>query len=268
MSGESEHRWGPGYQEGYSSATPHARQKMYDREGRRQKAEKVLAVIRDYFGSLDRVRALDLGCSTGIMASYYAEALGHVTGIDIDDQAIAHARREFMRPNLAFETRNGLATGFPSDSFDAIICAHVYEHVPEAERLFSEIHRLLSPGGVCYFAGTNRLNLIEPHYGPLPFLFLSLMPRSLADLYLRALRRSDRYYERPRTVWSLRRLTRQFEVIDYTRRIIADPQRFNATDQIAPQSLAQRAALLAVDWAYWLFPTYVWLLRKPPAASA
>src|SRR5712664_2515761 len=200
------------------------------------------------------------------MASYYAEASGHVTGIDIHEQAIAHARRSFPRANLTFEARDGLATGFPEKSFDVITCAHVYEHVPESTRLLAEVHRLLKPGGVCYFAATNRLNLIETHYGRLPFL--SLLPRPLANLYLRLLRRSDRYYEKPRTIWGLRRLARNFEVIDYTRRIIAEPERFKATDQIRPHTLAQRAALLAVDWTYWLFPTYVWLLRKPVPDSA
>jgi SAM-dependent methyltransferase len=265
MTAESKPRWGAEYQEGYSSATPGARKKMYDVEGRRLKADKVLAVIRDHFGSLGHLEALDLGCSTGIMASYYAEELAHVTGIDIDEDAVAHARRAFARPNLTFEVRDGLSTGFPEGSFDVITCAHVYEHVPEAERLFAEIHRLLKPGGVCYFAGTNRLNLIEPHYGRLPFL--SLLPRPLANLYVRVLRRSDRYYEKPRTLWGLRRLTAGFQLIDYTRRIIASPEQFKATDQIPPHSLVQRAALLAVDRAYWLFPTYVWLLRKPPAGA-
>src|SRR5262249_31082787 len=155
-----------------------AREKMYDVEGRRQKADKVLAVLRDHFGSLEQLRALDVGCSTGIMASYYAEALGHVTGIDIDEEAIAHARRSYPRENLDFEARDGLDTGLYASSFDVVTCAHVYEHVPESSRLLAEIHRVLKPGGVCYFAATNRLNLIEPHYGRLPFL--SWMPRLLA----------------------------------------------------------------------------------------
>jgi hypothetical protein len=87
----------------------------------------------------------------------------------------------------------------------------------------------------------------------------------MADLYVRLLRRSDRYYEKPLTVWGLRRLVREFEIIDYTRRIIAEPARFHATEQIHPGTLLQRAALLLIDLAYWASPTYVWLLRKPDA---
>ena len=84
--------WGADYQDGYSSANAVSRENMYDREGRRQNADKVLAVLRDHFGRLGELRALDLGCSTGIMASYYAEEVGHVTGIDIDEQAIDWCR--------------------------------------------------------------------------------------------------------------------------------------------------------------------------------
>jgi 2-polyprenyl-3-methyl-5-hydroxy-6-metoxy-1,4-benzoquinol methylase len=253
-------RWGTGYQEGYSS-TPVAHEAMYDLEGRRQKADKVLAVLKDHFGAIGDLKALDVGCSTGIMASLYAEALGHVTGIDIDVEAIAHARRMFPFPNLAFEARDGLNTGLPSNSFDVVTCAHVYEHVPNSTALLAEIHRLLRQGGVCFFSATNRIRLIEPHYGRLPLL--SLLPRPLAHCYLRLLGRSDHYYEKPLTVWGLRRLTRNFEVIDYTQTIIADPVRYRATAEIEPGSLLQRAALLIIRWAYWLCPTYVWLLRKP-----
>lgn len=266
MTAESKPRWGTEYQEGYSCATAVSQERMYDVEGRRQKADKVLAVLADHFGSLERLDALDLGCSTGIMASLYADGLGHVTGIDIDEQAISHARKSFARPNLRFESRDGMNTGLPASSFDVITCAHVYEHVPDATKLFREIHRLLKPGGVCYFAGTNRLNLIETHYGRLPFL--SWMPRPLANRYLRVLGRGNQYYEKPRTLWDLRRLTRQFELIDYTRRIIAEPERFKATDQIRPGSIVQKLALAMVDWMYWLCPTYVWLLRKAPSTSS
>lgn len=35
-------------------------------------------------------------------------------------------------------------------SFDAVICAEVLEHVPEPEKILSEINRVLSPGGRVY----------------------------------------------------------------------------------------------------------------------
>ena len=87
---------------------------------------------------------------------------------------------------------------FGDESFDIVICSHVYEHVPDPERMFDQIHRVLKPGGVCYFSAGNRLMWNEPHYD-LPLL--SVLPRPLAHLYIRLAGKADRYHEKHLTYW-------------------------------------------------------------------
>jgi hypothetical protein len=70
-------------------------------------------------------------------------------------------------------------------------------------------------------------------------------------------------YETHRTLWGLRRLVKDFDVTDYTRAVARDPERFEATEMIRPRSWKQRAALATLSAAYWAFPTYLWILRKP-----
>jgi len=148
---------------------------------------------------------------------------------------------------------------FSDNSFDVVVSSHVYEHVSDAERLLSEIYRVLKPGGICYFAAGNRLQPIEPHYR-LPLL--SLMPKPLADCYLRILKRDDQYKENLLILAKLRRLVSQFEVKDYTLKIIEEPEKYSATEMIKGDSKKQKIAAWIARNLYWFVPTYIWLLHK------
>lgn len=238
---------------------------MYRGEVREAKAGKVLAVLRHHLGDLTQLRLVDLSCSTGFMAKVFGEYVGDVVGIDIDPRAVAHGQAQ-RRANVRLELMDALDTTFDDGSFDIAVCNHMYEHVPDAQKLFREIHRILRPGGVCYFGGNNRLRVVEPHYGPMPFL--SWLPKPLAHRYMRLMNKGDYYYETHFTYWTLERLVRDFVTHDYTLKVLADPVAFAATDLVTPGSLTQRLALLVGEHAYWAMPGYIWLLEKPSQASA
>ena len=123
----------------------------------------------------------------------------------------------------------------------------------------AEIRRVLKPGGVCYFSAGNRLAVKEPHYN-LPFL--SVMPRYFAHRYMRMTGKGKFYHEKHLTYWGLKRLIRNFEQIDYTKRIIESPELFYADCMIKPGTMKRQLARFIVHHAYWLCPGYVWLLKK------
>jgi SAM-dependent methyltransferase len=249
------------YQRGFSEIHPGT---MFDELGRLQKARKTVAVVLDAMRSAGlvpgSVRALDIGCSTGILTRHYAEFLGQVVGVDIDDGAIAWAQKNRAAANVRYRVGDSMSLPFLTSEFDLVTCTHIYEHVPDAQLLLDEIFRVLRPGALCYFAAENRLRLWEGHYN-LPFL--SLLPKPIGHLYVRLAGKGQRYYETHRTLWGLRRLVRRFQIIDYTRAVVRDPVRFGATDMVTPGSFKQRAALAVLGAAYWAFPTYLWILRKP-----
>lgn len=245
------------YQENFSAMHPEI---YFDGESRARKADKMLRILRDHLGDdLRPCHVLDVGCSTGAMGKVLGDHFGRVTGIDIDTAAVAYAQATHGSDRLEFRVGDAMQTGLAPDSIDVVICAHVYEHVPDPFRMMAEIHRVLRPGGICYFAAENKLVFREGDYR-LPFL--SILPRPLANLYVRLAGRADRYYETLFTYWQLKRLTSGFEVIDYTRRVVAEPLRFGAADLVPAGSLTQRLALFGIDFVYWLFPNYLWLLRK------
>jgi 2-polyprenyl-3-methyl-5-hydroxy-6-metoxy-1,4-benzoquinol methylase len=245
------------YQLGFSGS--HAKA-MHDVIQRTQKARKTLSVLGDYLKDLSSLNLLDIGCSTGILTKTYGEKFGSVTGVDIDAPAVEFAVKNHSSDNVRFFVRDSMDTGFERASFDVVTCTQVYEHVPNSNRLMAEIHRLLKPGGICYFAAGNRLCLMEGHYH-LPLL--SVIPKPFAHVYLRILKRGTYYYENHLTLWGLRKLARQFEIIDYTKKIIESPEKYSLDEMLAQGSFKQKIALAVVRTAYWLVPTYIWLLRKP-----
>ncbi|MHC1741660.1 MAG: class I SAM-dependent methyltransferase [Syntrophobacteraceae bacterium] len=235
---------------------------MYDEPKRHHKAKKIVAVISDYAqGCQTEFTVLDVGCSTGIMTHYLADHFRMIAGVDIDEEALRYASKQGHGKAARewFLASDAMAMPFLDDSFDAAVCAHVYEHVPDASRLMAEIHRVLKPGGICFFSAGNRLSLMEPHHR-LPLL--SVLPKPLANFYLRKAGKGNVYYENHLTYWGLRKLLSDFEIIDYTSAVLADPERFAATDVCPPRSRRQRIALLVSRIAYWLIPTYIFLLRK------
>ena len=246
------------YQNDFSLLHPEL---YFDGEGRGLKAEKMLRILRDVLGTdLHPFHALDIGCSTGTMCRILGDHFGGVTGIDIDRPAIEHAARTNSSDHIHFRLGDAMQTGLETECLDVVICAHVYEHVPDPHRMMSEILRILKPGGICYFAAENRLVFREGDYR-LPLL--SVMPKWLGHRYIRWAGKADHYYETLFTYWQLKRLTAAFQRIDYTRRVVEDPEGYAATDMISPGSFPQKAALILMSCAYWLFPNYIWVLRKP-----
>lgn len=95
---------------------------------------------------------LDAGCGPGSITVDLAEivAPGQVTGIDIDEQhlqfATSYAKLRAIE-NVQFEPGDLTQLAFPDGSFDAVFVHGVIEYL-DAERAFSEIYRVLRPGGV------------------------------------------------------------------------------------------------------------------------
>jgi SAM-dependent methyltransferase len=220
------------------------------------------AILRDA-GALDMPAprlAVDIGCSRGFFTAPLAPYFSSVVGVDIDAHALHLAQAESRSPNVGFVSGDSQRLPFADASAQLVICNHVYEHVPEAERLFNEIERVLAPGGMCYLGAASRLTLMEPHYH-LPFL--SWLPKPLAHRYMRAAGKGDFYYERLRTYQGICRLISRFEILDYTLKVVADPDRYAARDLFPKGGLLERIPMWIWKSLYWFLPSYIFILRKP-----
>jgi ubiquinone/menaquinone biosynthesis C-methylase UbiE len=231
-----------------------------DEKSRLIKAEKILAVLRDYAGEgLETWRCLDVGCSGGITSRCASKVFRHVIGIDVDVKALAFARQNSRRANSAFVWGSGCTLPFEDGQFDVVICNHVYEHVPDTRALFDEIYRVLSYGGVCYLACTNKYWVMEPHYR-LPLL--SWLPRPLSNTYLQLTGRGSIYLERLLSRKQILKLLHRFHVTEYTMRIFESPRQFYADDVVRQWAFARYIPTsVARRLTFWM-PNFVWVLKK------
>lgn len=236
-------------------------QYLYDLQKRQLKAKTMLSVLQEYYRpeQLKTMKLLSIGASTGIIENALAPYLNEIIGIDIDSQAIQFANNTKQFANITFIEASGLDTKMHSESFDIILCAHIYEHVPDPIQLMAEIYRLLKKQGICYFIADNRLLWLEPHY-KLPLL--SVLPKTIANKYLKLFRGIDHYYETLRTYWGLRKLCHQFSIQDMSKQLINHPEKYQLSYLLKPNSTKHRIAKLMIKIAYFLNPTYVWILKK------
>lgn len=112
-------------------------------------------------------RVLDYGCGSGYGAARIAETAGEVHAVDVDEAAIAHARRNFQRKNLAF-ARVDPAERLPyaDRTFDTVLSFQVLEHVRNVAHYLSEIRRVLGPGGCLVLVTPDRDTRLLPLQKP------------------------------------------------------------------------------------------------------
>ncbi|QFS82236.1 Ubiquinone biosynthesis O-methyltransferase [Roseivivax sp. THAF40] len=101
---------------------------------------------------------LDLGCAGGFMAEALAKRGAEVTGIDPAREAInaakAHAEGEGL--SIRYDVGVGEALPYGDDSFDAVVCVDVLEHVADLQKTLDEVARVLRPGGLFLYDTINR----------------------------------------------------------------------------------------------------------------
>ena len=95
-------------------------------------------------------RVLDVACGTGLaarMAAPMVEPNGEVTGVDVDAEMLAVARRSSGNENILWKECRAEHLPFGNRAFDLVVCQHGIEFIGDRQGALQEMWRVLDRGG-------------------------------------------------------------------------------------------------------------------------
>jgi 2-polyprenyl-3-methyl-5-hydroxy-6-metoxy-1,4-benzoquinol methylase len=133
------------------------------------------------------MRLLDVGSGNGHFLDFARKCGWTVTGVDLDDKAVAAGR------SRGLDVRSGTIEAIGEDEqFDGITMGHVIEHVYDPHALLGACYKRLKPGGWIWVDTPNIDSLGHAEYGPHwrgvepPRHLILFTPASLTDALSKA----------------------------------------------------------------------------------
>ncbi len=174
-----------------------------------ERGREALSAIEAVGGGHRHGRAvLEIGCGAG---GFLAAAQGRfdpLVGVDVALRWLVVARRRVPAdgPGTRLVCASADRLPFGDGAFDGVVALHTLEHTAHPAAVLVEAARALRPGGLCYVVTPNRLSL-----GPEPcvrVLGVGLLPRAVADRYVRLVTGHPYRHIRLLSAAELRRLAR------------------------------------------------------------
>ena len=103
------------------------------------------------------VRAMEIGCGTGMFTEMFAASGARLLAVDISPHLLALAARRALPENQVTFREARFEACEAEGPFDAIIGSSILHHL-EVEPALRKIFELLRPGGIASFAEPNMLN--------------------------------------------------------------------------------------------------------------
>jgi ubiquinone/menaquinone biosynthesis C-methylase UbiE len=122
--------------------------------------------VFDQFNLSPKSRILELGCGAGTLWLKNIHRISDDWDIILSDISLgmledAQRNLRASQQHFKFATVDAQSIPFEDKSFDAVIANHILYHVPDMTKAFSEVSRVLKPGGRFYASTNGRNHLRE-----------------------------------------------------------------------------------------------------------
>lgn len=107
---------------------------------------------------VENKHVLDIATGEGYGANLISQKAKYVIGVDISEEAIAHARKKYKKDNLDFKV--GSVTNIPvtQSSIDIVVSFETIEHIIDQEEMLNEIKRVLKSDGILIISSPEKAN--------------------------------------------------------------------------------------------------------------
>ncbi len=140
---------------------------------------------------------LDVASGEGYGSALLAQTAKSVVGVEISDDAFAHAVASYPRPNLRFLQGDARQLPLEPSSVDVVVSFETLEHFFEHDRFVKEARRVLRPGGRLIFSSPERDVYSPDGSAANPYHAHELSRRELEQLLRPAFRNVEIVLQRP-----------------------------------------------------------------------
>lgn len=102
-------------------------------------------------------KVLDIASGEGYGSNLLASVAQSVVGVDISEEAVAHAKAAYVaKQNLSFVQGSAAQIPLPDNSVDIVVSFETIEHHTQHEEMIAEIKRVLTADGVLVISSPNK----------------------------------------------------------------------------------------------------------------
>jgi ubiquinone biosynthesis O-methyltransferase len=117
----------------------------YNRIADRKRVDFIADVLKTNLPS--NARILDVGCGNGVISRHLGRMGYNVLGIDVSDKTIEIARSIEPMPNVTFMKKSAEELVASGETYDAVICSEVLEHLNDPGALLKVLYETLAENG-------------------------------------------------------------------------------------------------------------------------
>lgn len=110
--------------------------------------------LKEFLGDLKGKKILDAACGTGRSIPLLVKDGAEVTGIDISEEMIKIAQKNFPQGEFVKGDIENLP--FADKSFDLVVALFAIVHLKDTDRFFQEVYRVLKEGGNFVLSNVNQ----------------------------------------------------------------------------------------------------------------